>query len=117
MPSEDTGVGGLFTLSGSSGVVGLTVYYPNQSFEAIKPYPAVFYTNGQGASYMLSTIKNCTVINGYRGIGACCHTENTNAHEQLTVENVKGTFLYTAAEVYNQADVGTWENVVVSGRY
>ena len=115
--STDTNQGGLFTLSGSSGVVGLTVYYPDQSLENIKPYPPVFYTNGQGVNYMLSTVKNCTVINGYRGIGACCHTVNTNAHEQFTVENLKGTFLYTAAEVYNQADVGTWENVVVSGRY
>ncbi len=115
--SYDSNQEGLFNLSGSSGVVGLTVYYPNQSLEDVKPYPPVFYTNGQGENYMLSTVKNCTVINGYRGIGACCHTVNTNAHEQLTVENVKGTFLYTAAEIYNQADVGTWENVVVSGRY
>ncbi len=117
VPSKDTNEGGLFNLGGSGGVVGLTVYYPNQSLTAVKPYPAVFYTDGRGGSYMLSTIKNCTVINGYRGIGACCHTVNSNAHEQLTVENLKGTFLYTAAEVYNQADVGTWENVVVSGRY
>ncbi|MBR6548410.1 MAG: hypothetical protein IKT68_02605 [Clostridia bacterium] len=117
VPSKDTKEGGLFNLGGSGGVVGLTVYYPNQSLDAVKPYPAVFYTDGRGGNYMLSTIKNCTVINGYRGIGACCHTVNPNAHEQLTVENVKGTFLYTAAEVYNQADVGTWENVVVSGRY
>ncbi len=117
VPSQDINEGGLFNLGGSGGVVGLTVYYPNQSLDAIKPYPAVFYTDGRGGNYMLSTVKNCTVINGYRGIGACCHTVNSNAHEQLTVENVKGTFLYTAAEVYNQADVGTWENVVVSGRY
>lgn len=117
VPSKDTNEGGLFHLGGSGGVVGLTVYYPNQSLTAVKPYPAVFYTDGRGGNYMLSTVKNCTVINGYRGIGACCHTVNTNAHEQLTIENLKGTFLYTAAEVYNQADVGTWENVVVSGRY
>ncbi len=115
--SYDSNQEGLFNLSGSSGVSGLTVYYPNQSLENVQPYPPVFYTNGQGLNYMLSTVKNCTVLNGYRGIGACCHTENTNAHEQFTVENLKGTFLYTAAEVYNQADVGTWENVVVSGRY
>lgn len=117
VPSKDTNEGGLFDLGGSGGVVGVTVYYPNQSLDNVKPYPAVFYTDGRGGSYMLSTVKNCTVINGYRGIGACCHTVNSNAHEQLTIENVKGTFLYTAAEVYNQADVGTWENVVVSGRY
>ncbi len=117
VPSQDTNEGGLFNLGGSGGVVGVTVYYPNQSLDNVKPYPAIFYTDGRGGNYMLSTVKNCTVINGYRGIGACCHTVNSNAHEQLTVENVKGTFLYTAAEVYNQADVGTWENIVVSGRY
>ncbi|MBR3844070.1 MAG: hypothetical protein IKM39_01025, partial [Clostridia bacterium] len=117
MPPEDTNQGGLFLLSGSSGVVGMTVYYPHQSLENVKAYPPVFYTNGRGVNYMLSTVKDCTVINGYRGIGACCDFQNPNAHEQFTVENVKGTFLYTAAEMYNQADVGTWENVVVSNRY
>ncbi len=117
VPSVDTNQDGLFLLGGSAGVIGLTIYYPEQSLENVKPYPPVFYTNGQGGSYMLSTVKNCTVINGYRGIGACCHTVNPNAHEQLTVENFKGTFLNNAAEVYNQADVGTWENVTVSDRY
>ncbi len=117
VPSVDTNQGGLFLLGGSGGVMGLTVYYPEQSLDNVKPYPPVFYTTGQGSSYMLSTVKNCTVINGYRGIGACCRAENPNAHEQLTVENFKGTFLNNAAEVYNQADVGTWENVSVSDRY
>lgn len=106
---------GLFSLGGSGGVVGLTVYYPHQSLDKVIPYPFAFYSNGQGDNYMLSTIKNITVINGFRGIG-CCVTES-NAHEQLTVENFKGTFLYCGAEVYNQADVGTWQNVVINNKY
>ena len=103
-------------LGGSGGVVGLTVYYPEQSLDAIRYYPFAFYTDGNGNNYMLSTVKNVTVLNGFRGIGACCNSSG-GAHEQLTVENFKGTFLYTGAEVYNQADVGTWQDVVISNKY
>ena len=107
---------GTFMLGGSGGVLGLTVYYPEQSLDAVKPYPFAFYTNGAGNNYMLSTVKNVTVLNGYRGIGACCVVTG-GAHEQLTVENFKGTFLYCGAEVYNQADVGTWQDVSISNKY
>ncbi|MBQ7319103.1 MAG: hypothetical protein IJW97_02835 [Clostridia bacterium] len=106
---------GTFMLGGSGGVLGLTVYYPHQSLTDIKPYPFTFYTDGVGNNYMLSTVKNITVINGYRGIGACCTP--SGAHEQLTVENFKGTFLYCGTEVYNQADVGTWQDVTISPKY
>jgi len=107
---------GTFMLGGSGGVIGLTVYYPEQSLDAIRYYPFTFYTDGIGNNYMLSTVKNVTVLNGFRGIGACCNSSG-GAHEQLTVENFKGTFLYTGAEVYNQADVGTWQDVVISNKY
>ena len=112
---EDVGKPGLFNLGGSGGVLGLTVYYPHQSLSDVKPYGFAFYCTGQGSSYMLASVKNVTVINGYRGIG-CCVAES-NAHEQLTVENFKGTFLYCGTEVYNQADVGTWQNVTISNKY
>jgi len=106
---------GLFYLGGSGGVMGLTVYYPNQSLSSVKPYPFTFYVKGTGDGYMLQSIVNCTVINGYKGIGAC--VGEANAHEQLTVENFKGTFLHCGAEVYNQADVGTWKNVSLNNKY
>lgn len=106
---------GTFMLGGSGGVVGMTVYYPDQSLDNVQTYPFTFYTNGGGTSYMLSTVKNVTVLNGYRGLGACC--ADSGAHEQLTVENFKGTFLYCGAEVYNQADVGTWQDVTISNKY
>ncbi len=106
---------GTIMLGGSGGIVGLTFYYPRQNLNNVKPYPFVVYSDGLGANYMLSTVKNVTVINGYRGIGACCTP--SGAHEQLTVENFKGTFLYCGSEVYNQADVGTWQNVTISNDY
>lgn len=106
---------GTIMLGGSGGIVGLTFYYPRQNIRNVKPYPFAVYSDGLGANYMLSTVKNVTVINGYRGIGACCTP--SGAHEQLTVENFKGTFLYCGSEVYNQADVGTWQNVTISNDY
>lgn len=106
---------GTFYLKGSGGVYGLTVFYPGQSMSSIKCYPFTFYVDGIDDGYMLQSIINCTVINGYKGIGACVSGEN--AHEMLTVENFKGTFLGCGVEVYNQADVGTWKNVSISNKY
>ena len=83
--------------------------YPDQSLDDVKPYPFTFYTSGAGDSYMLSTVKNCTVINGYRGIGACC---TQGVHEQLNVEGFRGTFLACGAMLFDSAGcagrAGSW---------
>lgn len=112
--SENDKTGSIY-ISGSAGVMGLTVYYPNQSLEAVKPYPFTFYVNGLGDGYMLQSIVNCTLLNSYKGIGAC--VQETTPHEMMTVENVKGTVLTIGAEVYNQADVGTWKDVCFTPDY
>lgn len=115
-PSSQEDTPALFTILGSAGVMGLTVYYPQQDIQDIKPYPFTFYVPGSAAAeaYMLQSIYNCTVINGYRGIGACV---SAGVHEMLTVENFYGTFLKSGAEAYNQADVGTWKTLRISGKY
>lgn len=118
--SSDALTPALFTVGGSAGAVGLTVWYPEQTLENVKPYPYTFYVTGYGCDYMLQTIKNCTMLNSYRGIGA--GTEDalngvSVAHEQLNVENVKGSFLREGMSVYNSADVDTIKGFCVSGRY
>lgn len=104
----------LFTVMGSAGVMGLTVYYPEQDINDVKPYPYTFYVPGGHEGFMLQSIANCTVLNGYKGIGACV---DGGGHEMMTVDNVKGTFLYCGATAYNQSDVGTWKNLTVSNKY
>ncbi|HOV69215.1 MAG TPA: glycosyl hydrolase family 28-related protein, partial [Clostridia bacterium] len=105
----------LFTIGGSAGVSGLTIYYPNQSIDDVKPYPYTFYIPGseKNGYYMLQTISNCTVINGYRGIA----TSRENPHELMTVRNVRGTFLSVGANVHNSADVDTWDSVIFDNKY
>jgi len=115
VPSADTATPALFTVGGSAGAMGLTVYYPGQSLEHVKPYPFTFYVNGGGGEdFMLQSIVNCTVLNGYRGLGVCVAGEG---HEMMTAENFKGTFLHVGAEAYNQSDVGTWKNVSIGNKY
>lgn len=108
-PSKELS-GGAFLLSNSSGVVGVTVYYPFQTLYEVLPYPATFYI---GDWSQVITIKDVTVINGYIGIA----TPSVTAHEILIIENFKGTFLYTGGELNNQADAGRIDGVSVSAKY
>lgn len=108
----------LIKVGASAGAVGLTVWYPEQDIDNVKPYPFTFYVAGN-EDYMLSTIKNCTLINSYRGIGASAECENGvyECHEMLTVENVKGTCLYQGLNAHNSADVDTVKTLYISNEY
>ncbi len=118
--SEDKMTPALFNVGGSAGAVGLTVWYPDQSLNDVKPYPYTFYVDGMGANYMLQTIKNCTLINSYRGIGACSESAMKGisiAHEMLNIENVKGTCLFEGLNSFNSADVDTAKTFYISPKY
>lgn len=110
VPSSDENLPALITIRGSAGVYGLTVYYPGQSIDEVKPYPFTFYIAGD----MLHSIMNCTVINGYKGVGA---NVEGGVHEMMSLDTLKGTFLCNIAEAYNQSDVGTWKNITASNTY
>ncbi len=116
--SSDAMTPGLFTVGGSAGAVGLTVWYPEQTLDDVKPYPYTFYVEGNG-DYMLQTIKNCTLINSYRGIGGSSECENGiyQCHEMMTVDNVKGTCLYEGLNSHNSADVDTYKTLYILNKY
>lgn len=109
----------LFTVGGSSGVSGLTVWYENQSIDHVIPYPYTFYVDGAGSNYMLQTVSDITLLNSYRGIGACTEWKNGKyeCHEMLTIENVKGTCLKEGLCSFNSADVDTVKGLHFGGRY
>lgn len=115
--SRDEMTTGTILLGASGGAYGLTVYYPKQSMENVRPYPFTFYfnPNHQGKGNHTPTVKNCTIINGYRGVGATAESES--GHEQLTIENLKGTFLDIGVAIGFSSDVGTCTNITVSPKY
>ncbi len=116
--SSDAMTPGLITIGASAGAVGLTVWYPDQTLDNVKPYPYTFYVEGND-DYMLQTIKNCTLINSYRGIGASSECENGvyQCHEMLTIDNVKGTCLYEGLNSHNSADVDTVTTLYILNKY
>ena len=98
--------GGLFQIKSSAGVKGLTVYYPEQDINDVKPYTYTFYF----PRTTLSTVENCTVINGYRGIGG-------TGNDKPTVKNFKGTFLKEGIHYIVSTDIGSFVNVDLNPRY
>ncbi|MCQ2426073.1 MAG: glycoside hydrolase family 55 protein [Lachnospiraceae bacterium] len=106
---------GLFRIGGSAGIDGIDVLYTDQNAKDPKQYPPTFYIpGGSGADYMVQTVRNVTVYNGYIGIAS---TTDGSVHEQLYIENFRGTFLKTALLLHNSADVGTCKGIRVSPEY
>lgn len=116
--SRDAMTPGLITVGASAGAVGLTVWYEDQTLDDVKPYPYTFYVVGNG-DYMLQTIKDVTLINSYRGVGASSECANGvgQCHEMFTVENLKGTCLFEGLNSYNSADVDTYKTVYILNKY
>ena len=115
--SKDEMTNGTFLLGASGGAYGLTVYYPEQSLESVKKYPFTFYFNPpkNGNLWHAPTVKNCTIINGYRGAGATCMSEA--GHEQMTIENLYGTFLDIGVAIGSSSDVGNCTNITILPKY
>ena len=121
---------GLFKLSSSSGLVGVTVYYENQSYTNPKETPwTVYYGNGQNdrvtaaqeAAFdhrrrpMLYTVKNVTILNAFRGIGLSAR--QTVSVESLMIENVHMSVLREGVVIHNSSDVGTVTGLYIRPDY
>lgn len=112
----------LFRMQGSSGIIGLTFFYPNQYIDFVMPYAYAIEIPGgiTDAMHTTFTIKNITFINAYKGICASItkhSTFNSVTHEQLYLENVKGTVLREGVHLTNSSEVGTFCNVKFSSEY
>lgn len=93
-------------LSGSSGINGITIWYPEQMPDTIQPYPPTIHGGG-------NTVENVTLINSY--IGFTTYREGTTARP--FVRNVYGTPLKTGIEYDCLADIGRMETVHFSPDY
>lgn len=121
-----SGTSGLFRLRANTGVVGITVWYPDQLIDDVRPYPYTFEIMG-GAFTILEhiqfTIMNVTLINAYKGV---CASRTVNpqvqigrqdAHEGLVIENLKGTVLKCGVDSVNESDIGYFKNITFSPKY
>lgn len=111
VPSGEYGKA-LFSIMGSGGINGLTVYYPNQSASSPVAYPYTFYLCAPGeGGQMSSTIQNITLLNSYNGI-------ITNyGNEMHNIFNVKGTVLSKGIRLQNTSDVGRLEKIKLDNSY
>ena len=128
MPSSENLTGGAFTMGGSSGAMGLTVYYPGQTIDDPKPYPFAFDIPGRALegehNYMLATLQNITLLNAYNGICAGLTPNGYGwaatpgqIHESHSVFNIKGTVLNRGLDMRNGADFGVMRDVDINPRY
>jgi hypothetical protein len=116
VPSGDATAPGLFRVSGSAGVNGLTVYYPNQSATTPTPYPFTFEILGtliSGAGFMMASVERVTLLDSYLGISTGVHTD----HELHTIRDVKGSVLMTGLYLQDCSDISRTENVTFNSSY
>jgi hypothetical protein len=108
IPSEEAGRADApptIFLERGSGLVGITVWYPNQNAEKIEAYPWTIATSPSvgGDSY---TIYNVTLVNPYQGIRV-----GPEWNELHTIRNVYGTPLKTGLSIDTCTDIGRVINV------
>jgi len=115
----------VFTVGGSSAVIGITIYYPNQDISNVKPYPYTFEipsfaSNNGHADHMASTIRNVTMLNSYKGICASITPKGSlvsAANEMIHLENIKGTVLFKGVELYNSSEYGVVRRITFDNTY
>ncbi|WP_130858971.1 glycosyl hydrolase family 28-related protein [Gracilibacillus phocaeensis] len=89
------------SLSDDAGVRGLSVFYPNQHYDAIKSYPPTIATNGEGAYVIDVTLPNSYTgieltegdyhISYVRGLGLNKFIEISDVNTDGYIENIMNT--------------------------
>jgi len=97
----------LVSLSPSSGVKGLTFFYPEQRVPGTQPYPWTIRGSGMHCSVM-----DVTLVNPYRAIDF-----GTNPNELHYIRNVFGCPLKVGVFVDKCTDIGRIENVHFNPHY
>ena len=91
----------------SSMVSGLTIVYPEQQLEDVKPYPWTIRGSG-----MHCTVENMTLVNSYNGIAM-----GPQRNELHVIRNVFGCVLRRGVLIDGCTDIGRIENVHFNPHY
>lgn len=106
---DDENAPPLFNLRNSSSVTGITVYYPEQNVDDIRPYPWTFRIGGDDLDKDITfdcTIENITLINSYNGIRT-----GPSENGRHRINSVFGCVLRRGVFVQSTGDIGRIENV------
>lgn len=121
--NEDVGEAiNLFRMDGSSALIGLTFFYPLQFMDAVMPYGYAIEVPGglDTNKHNVFTIKDITFLNAYKGICASITPSGmykSITHEQLHLENIKGTILREGFHLTNSSEVGGIRNIFLNSSY
>ena len=91
---------------GGAGVTNLSIWYPEQDINDIKPYPWTIYQ----ATGDCATVENVTFVNAYNAF----YSAPSELHYVL---NSYMTALNTGVEVHVCTDIGRLENVKINPKY
>ena len=97
----------LFEVGSSSCVSGLTVYYPEQKVEDIRPYSWTFHLQGND-----NTVENVTLVNSYNGIKI-----GPEGNVRHRIRSVYGCVLRRGIFVDACTDIGRIDNVQFHGHW
>lgn len=117
----------LFRMGGSAGLIGVTIWYPDQDINDVTAYPFAveipsFAAEGAHINQIATTVKNITFINCYKGLIAGASASAISggygaAFEQVHLENIKGTFLYQGFQMYIASEAGVVKDLSISNKY
>ena len=93
-------------MNSGTGVTNLSIWYPEQDINNVKPYPWTLYQPGGDCA----TVENVTLVNAYNGFYAA-------PGELHYVLNSYMTALNTGIEVHICTDIGRIENVKINPKY
>lgn len=93
-------------MNSGTGVTNLSIWYPEQDINDIKPYPWTLFQPGGDCV----TIENVTLVNAYNGF----YSAPSELHYVL---NSYITALNTGIEIHVCTDIGRIENVKIDSKY
>ena len=102
-----TGIADRFIdMNSGTGITNLSIWYPEQDINDIKPYPWTLFQPGSDCV----TIENVTLVNAYNGF----YSAPSELHYVL---NSYMTALNTGIEIHVCTDIGRIENVKINPKY
>lgn len=101
----------LINLFSNAGVIGLTFYYPNQNAADPVPYGYTVHSYSNNTA----TVRDITMINSYRGVGASLL--KGDGHCIMQLERLRICALESGVEMDGSRDVGYAVDICVSPSY